>query len=270
MRDLVFEKLSFRPSVIDHDYGKNIHILADPYMLLGLSRLCSSECKQPEIHYWIKRFYSFLIHNAVNVTLEKADHFTSTRMKVFHPEEAKLEMRVPNPNSKIVVVDIARAGTLPSFVCYDELNYFFNPDGVRQDHLVMARELNAEGHVIGSSINGSKIGGDVEGAYVFIPDPMGATGSTVVKAIEAYRDKGKAKKWVAMHLIVTPEYLKAVQKAAPHVEVFALRLDRGLSSREVLKTKPGSRWDEERGLNDKQYIVPGGGGLGEILNNTLS
>jgi hypothetical protein len=37
----------------------------------------------------------------------------------------------------------------------------------------------------------------------------------------------------------------------------------------VLKTIPGTRIDEERGLTDTHYIVPGGGGFGEILNNAL-
>jgi uracil phosphoribosyltransferase len=32
---------------------------------------------------------------------------------------------------------------------------------------------------------------------------------------------------------------------------------------------PGTFWDEERGLNEKQYIVPGGGGFGEIMNNSF-
>ena len=35
----------------------------------------------------------------------------------------------------------------------------------------------------------------------------------------------------------------------------------------ALRTEPGTHWDEERGLNDIQYIVPGAGGVGEILNN---
>ena len=51
--------------------------------------------------------------------------------------------------------------------------------------------------------------------------------------------------------------------------VYALRLDRGLSPPEVLQTMPGERWDEERGLTDHHYIVPGGGGLGEIMNNSF-
>ncbi len=43
----------------------------------------------------------------------------------------------------------------------------------------------------------------------------------------------------------------------PDVVVFAVRLDRGLSSPEVMATIRGTRWDEERGLTDHQYIVPG-------------
>jgi uracil phosphoribosyltransferase len=53
----------------------------------------------------------------------------------------------------------------------------------------------------------------------------------------------------------------------PDVIVYAVRLDRGLSPQDVLETVPGTRWPEERGLTDRQYIVPGGGGFGEIMNN---
>jgi uracil phosphoribosyltransferase len=70
-----------------------------------------------------------------------------------------------------------------------------------------------------------------------------------------------------MHLIVTPEYVKNVLAAHPNTTIYALRLDRGLSAPDVLATVPGTRWDEERGLDEHQYIVPGAGGVGEILNN---
>ena len=68
-------------------------------------------------------------------------------------------------------------------------------------------------------------------------------------------------------MIVTPEYLKAVTGAFPDVQIYAVRLDRGLSSPEVLEQVPEAAWDQERGLNEQQYIVPGGGGFGEIMNN---
>jgi uracil phosphoribosyltransferase len=70
-----------------------------------------------------------------------------------------------------------------------------------------------------------------------------------------------------VHLIVTPEYVRNVLRAHPDTLVYALRVDRGLSPPDVLATVPGTRWDEERGLDDHQYIVPGAGGIGEILNN---
>lgn len=72
-----------------------------------------------------------------------------------------------------------------------------------------------------------------------------------------------------VHLIVTPEYLRHVTTHHPEVSVYALRLDRGLSSPEVLATTPGTHWERERGLTEHHYIVPGGGGLGEVHNNSF-
>jgi hypothetical protein len=46
-----------------------------------------------------------------------------------------------------------------------------------------------------------------------------------------------------------------------------VRLDRGLSTPRALDAPPGTWPEEERGLDDHQYIVPGAGGLGEVLNN---
>ena len=74
-------------------------------------------------------------------------------------------------------------------------------------------------------------------------------------------------KVVAIHLIVTPEYLRRMTKDHPDARIYALRLDRGLSPPEVFDTIPGQLWDKERGLDDRQYIVPGGGGMGEVMNN---
>ena len=56
--------------------------------------------------------------------------------------------------------------------------------------------------------------------------------------------------------------------ANPDVIIYAIRLDRGMSSPEVLSTLPGTHWDEETGLDDRHYIVPGGGGFGELMNNS--
>jgi uracil phosphoribosyltransferase len=142
-----------------------------------------------------------------------------------------------------------------------------NPKKVRQDHISIARSTNDAQAVTGSVVSGHKIGGTVDNSIVLFPDPMGATGGTLVEAVELFKKNGKARKYIALHCIVTPEYLKKIQSKSPDLIVYAIRLDRGLSPADVLAKTPGSDWDRERGLNDHQYIVPGGGGFGEILNN---
>jgi uracil phosphoribosyltransferase len=142
-----------------------------------------------------------------------------------------------------------------------------NPKNVRQDHVSIGRTTDEQEKVVGSKVAGHKIGGDVEQSIVLFPDPMGATGSTLIEALELYKGRGKALKYIAIHCIVTPEYLKKVTEHHPDLIVFAIRLDRGLSTKEILNSEPGKYWDQEKGLNHKHYIVPGGGGFGEILNN---
>ena len=100
---------------------------------------------------------------------------------------------------------------------------------------------------------------------------MGATGHTLAAALDFYKKTipGQAKKYIAMHLIVTPEYLRNLRQFHPDLIVYAFRVDRGLSPTEVLQTIPGTYWESEKGLNQSDYIVPGAGGLGELLNNSF-
>jgi uracil phosphoribosyltransferase len=165
-------------------------------------------------------------------------------------------------------VNLARAGTIPSQICFDTFNYILKPEGVRQDHIAINRKIDENEKVVGTDLGGLKIGGDINDRIVVIPDPMGATGSTIETAMRLYSQHGVARKYIAMHLIVTPEYLSLLTEKYPQLIVYALRLDRGLSPKDVLGTVPGERWDDERGLNSKQYIVPGAGGLGEVINNS--
>jgi len=84
------------------------------------------------------------------------------------------------------------------------------------------------------------------------------------------RAEGRPAALITLNLIVTPEFIRRVQREAPKVQVYAYRVDRGLSPPDVLAKIPGEDWDRERGLNDHDYIVPGAGGLGEVLNNALT
>ena len=268
MRDHVYDHVPYLPPQIEHRYGANVHILADPLALTQLAQLCAKGTYQPEINRLVAILYRDLSRVIVNAEFPRHATATSTRMidstphGVFHGETIDPEVRA-------VTVNIARAGTLPSQITYDFLNTLLDPRLVRQDHFVMARVLDEAEKVVGARISGSKIGGDVDDAILLFPDPMGATGGSISTALEAYRDNvmGKPRKTIAAHLIVTPEYLKRVTIAHPDTIIYALRVDRGLSPEEIFDTVPGTHWDKERGLDERQYIVPGGGGFGEIMNN---
>jgi uracil phosphoribosyltransferase len=265
--DQQFKNLSFKASEVKHRYGKNVHILSDPYLLTQLARLCSPQTVQPLANELITQIYTSLLRTALNAEFPLENIELPSRMAAKHAAAA-YRGQVIRQETGAIVVNLARAGTLPSHICYEHLNSLLAPSGVRQDHISIARRTDSENRVTDSYISGDKIGGRVDNSYLLFPDPMGATGNTLIQALKHYQSHGVPKKIIALHCIVTPEYLKRVQSQNPEVVVYTVRLDRGLSSPEVLDTVPGERWDEEKGLDETSYIVPGGGGFGEILNNS--
>lgn len=253
---------------LDHAYGPRVHLLSYPWPMSMLARLCSDGTTQPEVNALVSRLYDWLLTEVASRELAVAPVAMSTRMIAHNPEGIYQGQRLV-PDQRVVVVDIARAGMLPALRFYEGLNHLLNPDFVRQDHVVASRTADETGRVVGVRVDATKIGGPVQDATVFLPDPMAATGTSVSAVIRRYLDElgGRPRRIVAVHLIVTPEYLREITTSFPEVEIYAIRLDRGLSEPDVLTTRPGTRWADERGLNDHQYIVPGGGGFGEIMNN---
>lgn len=249
-----------------HSYGPNFHLLGDPYLFSVLSNLCDSACVQPVLHWQLTTLYRGLLQAAVNSLFPLVRKELQTRMFPVH-EQARYQADILDPSTKVVCVNLARAGTVPSQVCFEMLHSFLSPGAVRQDHLSMNRQTNAREEVTGVQSSGIKIGGPIEDRILIIPDPMGATGSTIESTLNIYREIGQPKAVIALHLIVTPEYLQRVTALPYPISVFALRCDRGLSESTILDQPLGKTKAAERGLNAKHYIVPGAGGLGELINN---
>src|SRR5919106_1159090 len=99
MRDHTYDRVQYRPPQLEHRYGPNVHVLADPLALTQLARLCA--------------------------TATPTRMIDSTPQAVFHGETIDPEVRA-------VTVNIARAGTLPSQITYDFLNTILDPRVVRQ------------------------------------------------------------------------------------------------------------------------------------------
>jgi uracil phosphoribosyltransferase len=259
---------SERYGELRHCYGEQIHLIDNPFLTSVLARISSPQVSLPEVLNLIRLSYEILL-GAATEEFPRTQVEVSTRMGEFHPKEGVYRGVVLDPATKVVICDVVRAGMVPSQVCFERLLSVLPDASLRLDHLNMSRVTNENDQVTGVDLSGSKVGGSVEDSILLIPDPMGATGSTILRAVEHYRENwGSPRKIIAMPIIVTPEYLKAVLEGIDDVAVYAGRVDRGLSAPEVLATTPGSQWDLERGLNDRSYIVPGAGGLGEVLNNS--
>jgi uracil phosphoribosyltransferase len=268
VRDCLYENVPFQLSEMKHRYGPNVHVVGNPYLLSLLAVLGANDTEQPQVNTLVRTLYTELATMVVNAEFPRRTAQVPTRM-IQHTPRGVYQGEILEREVRAISVNIARAGTLPSQVTYDLFNTILNPKLVRQDHIIMSRELDSAQHVVGSSVGGAKIGGDVEGAMVVFPDPMGATGSSLSTALSMYKNKvpGTMRKVIAVNLIITPEYVRRLTSDHPDAIIFALRLDRGMSPPEVLSSMPGTFPDLERGLDDKQYIVPGAGGMGEVMNN---
>lgn len=269
MFEHAYRGYTYRLPELSHGYGPNVHLLADPVLLSQLARLCRPEVVQPEITTLVRDMYHSLVRMVVANEFPRELAHVKTRMFA-STERAVWSGDVLDSSIPAVTVNIARAGTLPSQVVFETLVHLLRPEQVRQDHVYMARVTDDRGCVTGVSMAGSKIGGEVSGAFVLLPDPMGATGGSLSKTIELYKTGGGAPRKIAsLHLIITPDFIRRIRRDHPEIAIYAIRLDRGMSSDEVLRTGLGQHWDAETGLNEVQYIVPGAGGVGEILNNSF-
>ena len=251
-----------------HFYGAQVHVLDNRYLLTALARLSGNELRHPELTSLLRSVYRALLVAVAGREFPWVRTESATRMAERLPAQGVYRGEVLDPATRVVVVDVIRAGIVPAQTCFEMLCAVLPPENVRLDHLTLARRSDARGRVVGVDLTGSKIGGSVEGAILLLPDPMGATGSTTIRAVGHYLEGfGTPARIVAMPMMATPEYLRAVLSALGGIVVYTARLDRGLSAPEVLATLPGERWNEERGLDELGYIVPGAGGMGEVLNN---
>ncbi|MBT5738199.1 MAG: uracil phosphoribosyltransferase [Planctomycetes bacterium] len=253
---------------IEHEYGEAVRILADPYSMSLLTEMCTPGTGQPRFNDLLDILYRILLQRAIAHELPRSLIECDTNMKQYTPLGV-FRGQVIDRATRAVTVNVARAGTVPSHICQQVLHQVLDPQGVRQDHVIMERTVDDSGAVTGAALHGSKIGGDVDGRYLFFADPMGATGSSLLQVIQHYRENvgGTPERIVAAHLIVTPEYIRRMTAEVPGIKIWTLRLDRGASPDEVLGMIPG-RDSRESGLNEVDYIVPGAGGVGEIINNS--
>jgi len=255
---------------LEHRYGPRVHLPDDPWLYSVLARIGDPATGTLDITDLIRTAYRRLCASVLAKEFPVVQGRVETRMAAEEGELGYYEGPLLCRDTRLVVVAIARGGLLPAQTCYESACRVLPAENVRMDFLNMARITDADGQVTGVRLDGSKIGGSVHDAVVLIPDPMGATGGTVARTVDIYKgiEGGLRARFVCAHLMVTPEAIQRLQASHKDIRIHAGRLDRGLSPPAVLRSMPGTHPDQERGLNDRHYIVPGAGGIGELLTNS--
>ncbi len=254
--------------LLQHHYGPDVRLFDDAFLSTLLVRIGSPTTGTAAVPNLVRTAYQRLMHEVLAMEFPRTQQRQPTRMTAQEPR-AFVDDALLSKDTKLVIGSVIRAGMLPAQTCYEAAIEVVPAENVRLDVLNMSREVDENGRVSGVRLDGTKIGGPVDGAVVLLPDPMGATGGTVCRAVQVYRELGGTPHAiVAAHMMVTPEAIRKVAEQCPGLRLYAGRLDRGLSSERALAAAPGEFADEERGLNDVQYIVPGAGGMGELLTNS--
>jgi uracil phosphoribosyltransferase len=88
----------------------------------------------------------------------------------------------------------------------------------------------------------------IDGHWIFVVDPMLATGGTLVHAVDSLKEHG-GKNLSVLAIVAAPEGVKLVEEKHPDVTIFTAALD-------------------ER-LDERKFIVPGLGDFGDRLMGTL-
>jgi uracil phosphoribosyltransferase len=141
-------------------------------------------------------------------------------------------------SEQVVVVPVLRAGL-------GMVDGFLRllPDA-RVGHLGMARDEHAHKPVDYYS----RLPPGLADAWVFVLDPMLATGGSAVNALQHLREAG-ARQLGLVCLVSAPEGIEAVSDAHPEVHIWTAAVDRG--------------------LDDNAYIRPGLGDAGDRVFGTL-
>jgi uracil phosphoribosyltransferase len=201
-RQYRFSKYS--PSLREHDYGRNVKLIDDPYLTTLVSRMSDQKTKQPLFNCLLRESYRYMLGPVLNNEIPVKDYPTKTRMYASNKKAVCRTKKFP-PKTSFAIANLIRAGIIPSLTVYEQLFLISEPSRVRLDNIFISRVTNKKGRVKGANIAGAKMGDSNSGNYVLIPDPMGATGSSTVKVLNLYKMmKGTAKKFIIMGLYNLP------------------------------------------------------------------
>lgn len=233
--------------ITGNENERNVHISRNALVWTWLAHFCTKGTPRRDLFVLMRHIYWDLFGWVVAAEFPKAELVSNTNM------DATLRGLGIKTEVPVTIVDVIRAGMRPSAICHEILleSGVIDESLVHEHHITAARIAGEHGEVVGVEVDYAKADEPVRpGSIVIFPDPMLATGTTLCEIISRYKERfpGCVTKFVVVNMIATPFGVKKIHSVHPEVVIYAGRMDQELT--------------------DKGYIVPGAGGVGELLTGT--
>ena len=215
-------------------YMDNVRVINNPVVLLNLCTMRDKNTDSQGVRIATRKITRCLLYEAAkNLPLVERD--VTTPLTTFRAKTV-------DPDINLIISPILRAG----LIFTDEVIDILPQATIR--HIGMYRDEKTLKPVW--YYNKVPMEADnPEKFYIYITDPMLATGNSLLAAIELYANKGiPIKNIKCICIIAAPEGLKNIYEKYPDIEIITAAVD-----------------DH---LNEKGYIVPGMGDAGDRIFNT--
>lgn len=215
-------------------YMDNVRLINNPVVLLNLCTMRDKNTDSQGVRIATRKITRCLLYEAAkNLPLVERD--VTTPLTTFRAKTV-------DPDINLIISPILRAGLIFTDEAIDIL-----PQATIR-HIGMYRDEKTLKPVW--YYNKVPMEADnPEKFYIYITDPMLATGNSLLAAIELYANKGiPIKNIKCICIIAAPEGLKNIYEKYPDIEIITAAVD-----------------DH---LNEKGYIVPGMGDAGDRIFNT--
>ena len=215
-------------------YMDNVRVINNPVVLLNLCTMRDKNTDSQGVRIATRKITRCLLYEAAkNLPLVERD--VTTPLTTFRAKTV-------DPDINLIISPILRAGLIFTDEAIDILpQATIRHIGMYRDEKTL-KPVWYYNKVPMEAANPEKF-------YIYITDPMLATGNSLLAAIELYANKGiPIKNIKCICIIAAPEGLKNIYEKYPDIEVITAAVD-----------------DH---LNEKGYIVPGMGDAGDRIFNT--
>ena len=215
-------------------YMDNVRVINNPVVLLNLCTMRDKNTDSQGVKIATRKITRCLLYEAAkNLPLVERD--VTTPLTTFRAKTV-------DPDINLIISPILRAGLIFTDEAIDILpQATIRHIGMYRDEKTL-KPVWYYNKLPMEAANPEKF-------YIYITDPMLATGNSLLAAIELYANKGiPIKNIKCICIIAAPEGLKNIYEKYPDIEIITAAVD-----------------DH---LNEKGYIVPGMGDAGDRIFNT--